>query len=294
MIMAQKEIIQICPTSTHLPPGAPPSTPDLSSTEHVVTFSNALKLFEMVKAIVDMEIASTSSKCKCPQRTSEAPEHAASTGPVTLKDVEELILKLIDEKSANPSAPYDELDNQYRLMGMVDSMIELHFASRTSVPQAPTQSLTIQDFKDLLKELVDAKQAGLAQVSDGPQPDTTDAQVAEADANDTNAFKTVEEVWDNKTYKYALVEPTKSTHEITTLDKYVFIVRRRVDKDTKETKFHINIKSESLRDILRVILGDVQGISLKGPVLSVEQNLLHHYLPEIELYRGLELYQELD
>ncbi|ELR04587.1 hypothetical protein GMDG_06869 [Pseudogymnoascus destructans 20631-21] len=292
--MAQKEMIQICPTSTHLPPGTPPSTPNLSSTEHVVTFSNAQKLFEMVKAIVDMEIASTSSKCKCPQRTSEAPEHAASTGPVTLKDVEALILKLIDEKSANPSAPDDELDNQYRLMEMVDSMIELRLASRTSVPQAPTQSLTIQDFKDLLKELVDGKQAGLAQVSDGPQPDTTDAQVAEADANDTNAFKTVEEVWDNKTYKYALVEPAKSTHEITTLDKYVFIVRRRVDKDTKETQFHIDIKSESLRDILRVILGDVQGISLKEPVLSVEQNLLHHYLPEIELYRGLKLYRDVE
>lgn len=41
------------------------------------------------------------------------------------------------------------------------------------------------------------------------------------------------------------------------------------DKDTKETTFHIDIKSESLRDILRVILGDVHGISLKEPVLSV-------------------------
>ena len=41
------------------------------------------------------------------------------------------------------------------------------------------------------------------------------------------------------------------------------------DKDTKETTFYINIKLESLRDILRVILGDVQGISLKEPVLSV-------------------------
>ncbi|KAL5344673.1 hypothetical protein ACLOAV_010365 [Pseudogymnoascus australis] len=286
--MAPTEMIQICPTLTHSPPGTPPSTPNLSSSEHVVTFSNAQQLFEMVKAIVDMEIASTASKCKCPQTTS------ASTEPLTLRDIEELILKLMDEKSANCSAPDDELDNQYRLMEMISSMVDLHLASRSSIPQAPTQSLTIQDIKDLLKELVDAKQAGSAQVSDGPQSDTTDVQVAEADANDTNAFKTVEEVWDNKTYKYALVEPVKSAHEITALDKYVFIVRRRVDKDTKETTFHIDIKSESLRDILRVILGDVQGISLKEPVLSVEQNLLHHYLPEIELYRGLKLYRDVD
>lgn len=177
--------IQICPTLTFAPPGTPPSTPNLSSTE---------QLFEMVKAIVDTEIASTASKCTCPQTTSEAPRHAASTEPLTLKDVEELILKLIDEKSANPSAPDDDLDNQFRLMGMVGAMIELHLASRTSVPQA--QYLTIQDFKDLLKELVDAKQTGSARVSDGPQPDSTDAQVAEADANHTNVFKTVVEVYD--------------------------------------------------------------------------------------------------
>ena len=34
--------------------------------------------------------------------------------------------------------------------------------------------------------------------------------------------------WDNKTYKYTLVEPAKSTDEVTALDKYVFIVRRRI------------------------------------------------------------------
>jgi hypothetical protein len=88
----------------------------------------------MVKAIVDMEIACSASKCKCTQTTSKAREHAASTETLTLKDVKELILKLINEKSANPSALDDELDNQYRLMEMVGSMIELHLASRTSVP----------------------------------------------------------------------------------------------------------------------------------------------------------------
>ncbi|KAL2365587.1 hypothetical protein RJZ56_001464 [Blastomyces dermatitidis] len=67
-----------------------------------------------------------------------------------------------------------------------------------------------------------------------------------------------------------------------------------MNKDTKETKFHIDIKSESLRDILRTILGDVQGISLKEPVPFVEQNLLHHYLPELGLYRGLKLYRDVD
>ncbi|OBT86393.1 hypothetical protein VE02_05287 [Pseudogymnoascus sp. 03VT05] len=64
--------------------------------------------------------------------------------------------------------------------------------------------------------------------------------------------------------------------------------------DTKETTFHIDIKSDSLLDILRDILGDIQGISLKKPILSVEQNLLHHYLPEMELYRGFKLYRDVN
>ncbi|OBT86394.1 hypothetical protein VE02_05286 [Pseudogymnoascus sp. 03VT05] len=190
--MAPTEMIQSCPTLTH-PPGTPPSNPNLSPTEHVVTFGNAPQLLEMIKAIVIMEIASTASNCRCLQTTSEAPGHAAFTEPLTVKEVEDLILKLIDEKSARPLSPEDELDNQFRLMEMINSMIDLHLASRSSVPQAPTQSLTIQDFKELLKELVDAKQAGSAQVSDGPQPDNTDAQVVEAD---TNAYKTVEEMYD--------------------------------------------------------------------------------------------------
>lgn len=36
--------------------------------------------------------------------------------------------------------------------------------------------------------------------------------------------------WDNKTYKYVLVEPAKPTQEIAALDKYVFIVRGRAGK----------------------------------------------------------------
>ena len=67
--------------------------------------------------------------------------------------------------------------------------------SRTSVPQGLAQPLTIHDLKELIKELVESKQAGSAQDSDSLQLDAADAQVAEADANETNAFKTVEEVY---------------------------------------------------------------------------------------------------
>ncbi len=35
-----------------------------------------------------------------------------------------------------------------------------------------------------------------------------------------------------------------------------------LDKETKESTFHVDVKSEELRDILREVLKDVHGISL--------------------------------
>ncbi|KAL5344721.1 hypothetical protein ACLOAV_010413 [Pseudogymnoascus australis] len=210
--MAPTEMIQIFPTLTHSPPGTLSSTPYLPSTEHVVRFSNVQQLFEMVKAIVDMEIASAASKCKCPQTTSEAPKHAASTEPLTFKDVEELILKLIDEKSANSSASDGELDNQYKLMEMIVNYT----------------ILTIQDVKDLLKELVDASRRDWLKFQTVLNPiprmlrwlklmPTTPKHSKQLKKcmmpllNERDlADKPFRYSWDNKTYKYALVEPAKS------------------------------------------------------------------------------------
>jgi hypothetical protein len=47
------------------------------------------------------------------------------------------------------------------------------------------------------------------------------------------------------------------------------LMRALLDRETEETTFHIDIKSEWLRDILRDILKDVQEISLKEGKLSV-------------------------
>jgi hypothetical protein len=82
------------------------------------------------------------------------------------------------------------------------------------------------------------------------------------------------------------VESLKPVGQVTGLDLYVFVVRRRVgqyinptssslanceslDKKTKVTTCYIDVKSELLRDILRDILKDVRGISLNESKLSV-------------------------
>ena len=83
-----------------------------------------------------------------------------------------------------------------------------------------------------------------------------------------------------------IVESLKPVGQVTGLDLYVFVVRRRVgqyinatssslanceslDKKTKVTTCYIDVKSELLRGILRDILKDVKRISLNESKLSI-------------------------
>ncbi|KAF5128353.1 hypothetical protein E5D57_009292 [Metarhizium anisopliae] len=90
----------------------------------------------------------------------------------------------------------------------------------------------------------------------------------------TLAFKRVEEAWDDKTYKYKIVEAAKSS--VGDLDQYVFVVRERIDRRACEKTSFIDIKSPSLRDILREACRDIRGVSLAEDAPSVKQNVLFH------------------
>lgn len=88
--------------------------------------------------------------------------------------------------------------------------------------------------------------------------------------------------WDKK---YKAVESLAPADEVNELDHYVFVVRRRlgtallskttsvsdcsVDKETKKQIQYVDVKSAGLRDILRKVLQDVQGICLHKEKPSV-------------------------
>ncbi|PMD60205.1 P-loop containing nucleoside triphosphate hydrolase protein [Hyaloscypha bicolor E] len=101
-----------------------------------------------------------------------------------------------------------------------------------------------------------------------------------------SANKLLSSSWDGKAHTYAIVESLKPADQVTGLDLYIFVVRRRVDKKTKVTTCYVDVKSELLRDILRDVLNDIKGISLNESKLSVEQNLLYTTLPELELCKS--------
>ena len=86
--------------------------------------------------------------------------------------------------------------------------------------------------------------------------------------------------WDETAYKYSIEESQKSADEANELDQYVFVVRARIgqyvrskwdlcthedilDKKSATNTVYIDIKSEWLRDVLRMILKGVHGISAK-------------------------------
>ncbi|ELR02017.1 hypothetical protein VC83_01459 [Pseudogymnoascus destructans] len=137
-----------------------------------------------------------------------------------------------------------------------------------------------QQFLDVLKSLNSMQSAPAVPAA----ADKVEAEDPPARASKLE-FKTVNEVWDAKTYKYKVVESVTRTGEADELNQYVFVVRGRIDKDTTKITYHVDIKSEMLRDALRNVLKDAHAVSTKENNLSVEQNLLYHYIPELETCR---------
>ncbi|KAJ6020105.1 hypothetical protein N7522_000180 [Penicillium canescens] len=94
-------------------------------------------------------------------------------------------------------------------------------------------------------------------------------------------FKTVVETWDKEACKYKIAEPTKTSTDLDDYAEYAFVVRERVERNSEVTPY-IDIKSAGLRDILRVVLHGIKAISLMEDKPSIEQNVLFHFLPELD------------
>ncbi|KAI9692065.1 MAG: hypothetical protein M1812_008540, partial [Candelaria pacifica] len=111
--------------------------------------------------------------------------------------------------------------------------------------------------------------------------------------------------WDDSTSKYKTVDSAALPKEVTGLDKYVFVVRARtgkrmgswqahfnakvenLEKKTSKQVFYVNIKSDGLRDVLRVVLRDVHGLSLREDKITLERNLLYHYIPKLKAQQSV-------
>ncbi|CAG8017779.1 unnamed protein product [Penicillium salamii] len=95
-------------------------------------------------------------------------------------------------------------------------------------------------------------------------------------------FKTVVETWDKEACRYKIAKPTETSNDLDDYAEFAFVVRERVDRTSKQMVPFIDIKSEGLRDILRDVLHDIKAVSLMEDKPSIEQNLLFHFLPELD------------
>ncbi|RSL85559.1 hypothetical protein CDV31_016546 [Fusarium ambrosium] len=114
-------------------------------------------------------------------------------------------------------------------------------------------------------------------------PDNHPTEVGDAEAQDkkshagratTLAYKRVEEAWDDKAYKYKIVEATQSG--VGDLDQYIFVARDRIDRTTQDKTTFIDIKSVILRDVLRQGCRDFRGISLTGDTPTIDLKVVFH------------------
>ncbi|KMU73626.1 hypothetical protein CISG_10211 [Coccidioides immitis RMSCC 3703] len=94
-------------------------------------------------------------------------------------------------------------------------------------------------------------------------------------------YKTVVEVWDKKALKYKIAESIVDDSKLDNLDKYMFVIREHIDGELKESTTYIDVKSDVLRDILQDLLQNTKAVSLIEDMPSIEQNILFHFLPQL-------------
>ncbi|KAI9791932.1 MAG: hypothetical protein M1835_008168 [Candelina submexicana] len=147
---------------------------------------------------------------------------------------------------------------------------------------------TIDRFEHAVEKMLRA----LENVAAGSKPEDAKPEATKhvaAEERKTRAskleYKLVDEVWDNSASRYKIVESAALPEEVTDLDEYVFIIRARTEKKTSEQVFYVDIKSDGLRDVLRAGLRDVHGLSLREDKITLERNLLYHYVPELEAHQ---------
>jgi hypothetical protein len=107
--MAPTEMIQTSSQMAPTQPGTPPSSPNQS--EHIAGWNNAHQFIDVLKAIVDMQIASAPApapapKCACSHTSAES-QTVQTAQPLTVDHLEQLISKLIDAKSKPPKPSKD-------------------------------------------------------------------------------------------------------------------------------------------------------------------------------------------
>ncbi|KAL2783988.1 P-loop containing nucleoside triphosphate hydrolase protein [Aspergillus keveii] len=129
------------------------------------------------------------------------------------------------------------------------------------------------DVDELRKQLVDTAETRGRSADDCPSPRINEPREVR--------FKKVLETWDKDISKYKIVESIEPEVD-DEFSEYAFVVREHIDPKSKDSTTYVDVKSETLRDIVREVLGNVKAVSVMEPKPSIEQIVLFHFLPELK------------
>ncbi|RAK99860.1 uncharacterized protein BO80DRAFT_477336 [Aspergillus ibericus CBS 121593] len=147
-------------------------------------------------------------------------------------------------------------------------------------PNSPTKGTATSQtiVEDLQHHFGVLLEKALLDPTSGEPPNTLVSQDQSPSGPDMVRLKN----WDKEACKYKIAEPVETRSNLDDYAEYAFIVRKRIERNSEEVTSYIDIKSEGLRDILRVVLHDIKAISLMEDKPSIEQNVLFHFIPELD------------
>ncbi|KAL2695082.1 hypothetical protein AAEP93_004143 [Penicillium crustosum] len=233
-------------------------------------------------------MALKTSSCQQGLTPPDSPTKESTMPPATLNYLkhifgvflEKALLDLTNQEPPNTPLSQDRSPAGPDMVRLKQLLVKLTRDERASVGPFVTTNLAQYDLANNEQEEV----VQVADEADLSRPICTtpdDFKSFEKWAS-TSQFKTVVETWDKEACKYKIAEPTETGTDLDDYAEYAFIVRERVDRNSDEVTSYIDIKSEGLRDILRVVLHDIKAISLLEDKPSIEQNVLFHFLPELD------------
>ncbi|OKL55245.1 hypothetical protein UA08_09489 [Talaromyces atroroseus] len=185
-----------------------------------------------------------------------------------------------------------EIDNSSKVLYRVSKAgfesVPMEAVTPPNSPQmVPSGYITKEELKWLFTEALGIKNA--QPTSDGK--DSTSNKAAEDQDNikvrvraSKVEYKTVNEVWDSAKYEYKTVDSTP-VPDIDELDEYIFVIRKRSHKQTKELIVYVDIKSPGLREILKEVLKDIKTANLDADRPAIERDLLYHFMDGLREYQ---------
>ncbi|KAJ5991642.1 hypothetical protein N7522_011849 [Penicillium canescens] len=231
----------------------------------------------------------TSSPCHQGLTPPDSPTKESTMPPATLDDLKHLfsiflekaLLDLTNQEPPNTPISKDQSPTGPDMVRLKQLLVKLTRDERASVGTFATTNPAQSGLADNEQEEVVVQVADEIDLNRPICTTPDDFKSFEKWAS-ASRFKTVVETWDKEACKYKIGDPVETSSSLDEYAEYAFVVRERVERNSEEVTPYIDIKSEGLRDILRVVLHDIKAISLMEDKPSIEQNVLFHFLSELD------------